>query len=112
MLGAETHFLGKVGEDAYGAAALENLRDRGVIIDNVRTSKTAPTGVAFVAVGAEDETNSIVVVPGTNLCGNQAVSRVQSLGDDTAVLARSSDEERAPPRYQAGVASMAWRSTR
>ena len=66
LLGAQTHFVGKVGDDAYGAAALENLRDRGVIIDNVQTTKTAPTGVAFVAVGAEDETNSIVVVPGAN----------------------------------------------
>ena len=34
------------------------------------------------------------------------------LGDDAAVLARSSDEEPAPPRHRAGVASMAWRSTR
>jgi hypothetical protein len=34
------------------------------------------------------------------------------LGDDAAVLARSSGEERAPPRYRAGVASMAWRTTR
>ena len=32
----------------------------------MQTTKTAPTGVAFVAVGAEDETNSIVVVPGAN----------------------------------------------
>ena len=29
-----------------------------------------------------------------------------------ALLARSSAEERAPPRYRAGVASMAWRTTR
>ena len=29
-----------------------------------------------------------------------------------AVLALSSSEERAPPRYRAGVASMAWRTTR
>ena len=34
------------------------------------------------------------------------------LGNDAAVLARSSGEERAPPRYRAGVASMAWRTTR
>jgi hypothetical protein len=34
------------------------------------------------------------------------------LGDGAAVLARSSGEERAPPRYRAGVASMAWRTTR
>ena len=33
----------------------------------------------------------------------------QCVGDDAAVMARSSGEERALPRYRAGVASMAWR---
>jgi hypothetical protein len=33
------------------------------------------------------------------------------LGDDAAVLARSSGEETASPRRRAGVASMAWRTT-
>ena len=34
------------------------------------------------------------------------------LGDDAAVLARSSGEETESPRRRAGVASMAWRTTR
>ena len=34
------------------------------------------------------------------------------LGDDAAVLARSSGEEPASSRHRAGVASMAWRTTR
>ena len=34
------------------------------------------------------------------------------LGDDVAVLSRLSGEEPASPRHRAGVASMAWRSTR
>ncbi|CAH0377462.1 unnamed protein product [Pelagomonas calceolata] len=34
------------------------------------------------------------------------------LGDDAAVLAPSSGEEPASPRHRAGVASMAWRTTR
>ena len=34
------------------------------------------------------------------------------LGDDAAILARSSGEEPAPPRHRAGVASMVWRTTR
>ena len=34
------------------------------------------------------------------------------LGDDAADLARSSVEEPASPRHRAGVASMAWRTTR
>ena len=53
------------------------------------------------------------------LSGNQPVRRVHPtilhevfLGDDAAVLARSSGEEPASPRHRAGVASMAWRSTR
>ena len=33
------------------------------------------------------------------------------LGDDAAVLARSSGEEPASPRHRASVASMAWRTT-
>jgi hypothetical protein len=34
------------------------------------------------------------------------------LGDDVAALAPSSGEEPTSPRHRAGVASMAWRSTR
>ncbi len=34
------------------------------------------------------------------------------LGDDAAVLARSSGEELASPRHRAGLASIAWRTTR
>ena len=52
-----------------------------------------------------------------DLCGNQPVRRAHFftksfLGDDAAVLARSSGEEPASPRHRAGVASMAWRTTR
>ena len=44
---------------------------------------------------------------------NQCVGCTKSfLGDAAAVLAPSSGEEPASPRHRAGVASMAWRSTR
>ena len=46
------------------------------------------------------------------LCGNQPVCRVQFLDDDAAVLAPSSGDEPESPRRRAGVASMAWRTTR
>ena len=53
------------------------------------------------------------------LCGNnQCVGCTRQfftksfLGDDAAVLARSGGEEPASPRHRAGVASMAWRTTR
>ena len=65
-------------------------------------------GSEVVAYGASEE-----------LCGNQPVRRVHRqfftksfLGDGAAVLARSSGEEPASPRHRAGVASMAWRTTR
>ena len=60
----------------------------------------------------EDARQSIVERAAScrDLCGNQPVRRV--LGDGAAVLARSSGGERAPPRHRAGVASMAWRTTR
>ena len=54
-----------------------------------------------------------------DLCGNQPKCRVHRQfftksprGDGAAVLARSSGEEPASPRHRAGVASMAWRTTR
>ena len=53
------------------------------------------------------------------LCGNQECAGCtryfftkSSLGNDAAVLARSSGEEPASPRHRAGTASMAWRTTR
>ena len=46
---------------------------------------------------------------GPTLCGNQPVCRVH---DDAAMLDPLSNEEPASPRHRAGVASMAWRTTR
>ena len=40
-----------------------------------------------------------------------SASGASFLGDDVAVLARSSGEEPASPRHRAGVASMAWRTS-
>ena len=47
----------------------------------------------------------------TNASGAQFFTK-SFLGDDAAVLAPSSGEEPASPRHRAGVASMAWRTTR
>ena len=56
---------------------------------------------------------------GSGLCGNRPVRRVHRqffikpfLGDDAAVLAPPSGGEPVSPRLRAGVASMAWRTTR
>ena len=51
---------------------------------------------------------------GNQQCGiNQCFGCTKSfLGNDAAVMARSSGEEPASPRHRAGVASMACRTTR
>src|SRR4051812_41426712 len=61
-LGAEVVLLGAVGDDAFGAQSLENLRREGVDTSHV-LSRPGPTGAAAILVddGAE---NAIVVVPG------------------------------------------------
>ncbi|MFO0844060.1 MAG: ribokinase [Gemmataceae bacterium] len=63
-LGAEVALLGAVGDDAFGAQALENLRHQGVDTSQVRV-RPGPTGAAVILVddGAE---NAIVVVAGAN----------------------------------------------
>ena len=87
----------------------ENAMDVGAIEDD--------------ALNDDDEENGDEVEEGykmTKVSGcveiNQCVapdnSSLTFLGDDAAVLARSSGEEPVPPRYRAGVASMAWRTTR
>ena len=48
----------------------------------------------------------------TSVSGARQFFTKSFLGDDMADLARSSGEEPASPRHRAGVASMAWRSTR
>ena len=63
--------------------------------------------------GQAPATTSPAVWKSTSASGAPDNSSLQSfLGDDAAVLARASGEEPASPRHRAGVASMAWRTTR
>lgn len=63
-LGYPVAMLGMVGEDVFGRALLENLKDAGVDITAI-TRVSGPSGIAQIAV-AENGQNSIVVVPGAN----------------------------------------------
>ena len=64
----------------------------------------------YAELGLAGTCSTIAKEEGIALCGNQPVRRV--LGDDVAALVPSSGEEPASPRHRAGVASMAWRTTR
>jgi len=64
-LGAEVAMLGRVGEDAFGAELVENLRNNEVDTSRVEAIFGAPTGSAFITVTPDGE-NAIVVSPGAN----------------------------------------------
>jgi ribokinase len=63
-LGFPVQMIGAVGEDVFGEALLENLRQAGVGTDAV-ARVPGPSGVAPILVSANGE-NSIVVVSGAN----------------------------------------------
>ncbi|GAA3630302.1 ribokinase [Kineosporia mesophila] len=61
--GAETVFVGALGDDAAAARLLSELRGAGV---RTRTrTASVPTGTAWITVGDDGE-NVIIVVPGAN----------------------------------------------
>lgn len=64
-LGADVHFVGRVGADAGGDAAISDLRHEGVGTAALARDERAATGLALITVDAAGE-NSIVVDSGAN----------------------------------------------
>ena len=73
-----------------------------------RTGNVGPLSHQFT--GYEEAPASPLATALARICVE--INQCVGCGDYAAVLARSSGEERTPPRYRAGVASMAWRTTR
>jgi ribokinase len=63
--GAATHFVGRVGADAFGRMLRDGLADRQVKIEELRIIDDAATGLATICV-EDSSKNCIVVVPGAN----------------------------------------------
>ncbi|HSJ53407.1 MAG TPA: ribokinase [Anaerolineae bacterium] len=63
--GGRVSMLGRVGQDVFGPALVENLVRCGVDATHVHLDAGAPTGTALIVVDGEGQ-NSIVVVPGAN----------------------------------------------
>jgi ribokinase len=61
----EVAMAGAVGDDPFGRACLDNLRENGVDAGGIRIS-TDPTGCAFITVDAAGE-NAITVASGANM---------------------------------------------
>jgi ribokinase len=63
--GAEVAFVGKVGDDEFGQATLQNLRREGINTDYVGIEERIPSGVALIIVDGKGE-NLIAVAAGAN----------------------------------------------
>jgi ribokinase len=64
-LGARVAFIARIGEDAYGRVAVENLKHEGLDLHFLVRDQEAPSGVALIVVGPGGE-NIIAVAPGAN----------------------------------------------
>ena len=82
--GAQVSIVGAVGEDDYGAAAVEALTLEGIDVSAVQR-RPVPTGVALVTVGPRGE-NQIAVAPGANRTVSAADVELKGIGEPGAVL--------------------------
>jgi ribokinase len=63
--GAEVAFVGAVGDDDFGRAAVAGLEHNGIDTSHVAVKKRTPSGVALILVESSGE-NLIAVAPGAN----------------------------------------------
>lgn len=77
-LGAETNFIGCVGNDSFGRTLLRKLQSNHVNIEFMKTVNDRGTGTAQVTVDSSAE-NTILVVKGANDC--LTIEDIQSCED-------------------------------
>jgi len=63
--GGKVHFICKVGNDAFGEAAIQHYTQEDIDVSGILKDEKVATGVAVIAVNAEGE-NSITVASGAN----------------------------------------------
>ena len=94
-----------------------DVENRIVNCRDIFSGDTFDINYDFLVISAGCKTNTFAVPGVTQEQQSTAVWKSTSssgalIGDDAAVLARSSREEPALPRHRAGIASTAWRTTR
>jgi ribokinase len=65
--GGQVAMVNCVGDDRYGAAIRDNLRDAGIDIEGVFTESGVASGTALVMIGDAGD-NYLSVAPGANYC--------------------------------------------
>ncbi|WP_290062560.1 ribokinase [Amycolatopsis solani] len=84
--GAETTFVGALGEDEGADLLLVSLGGAGVRTDLVERAE-APTGTAFITVAPDGE-NAIVVAPGANDHVKIGAAQAERIAEAVVVLAQ------------------------
>ncbi len=85
-VGGIVSMVGRVGQDDFGTALLQNLAANGVDAVQVKRDAEAATGVALITVAANGQ-NTIVVAPGANgLLAPSDVTAAKDLFTDGDVL--------------------------
>jgi len=64
-LNVPVHFIGSVGDDAFGKEMIACMRDQGIGTAHMKVAKGFPSGTAMIFVDSEAQ-NEIVVVSGAN----------------------------------------------
>lgn len=78
-LGAESHFVGLIGEDKLGGIATQLHAAEGVHTEFLATTRSATTGVGFIIVNARGE-NGIILDMGANQLMDRAfVAQAEAL---------------------------------
>lgn len=88
-LDGEVTFVTKLGNDMFGKQAISNFEERGIDTQFIRTDENTPSGVALimvddkgensisVALGANNELNSIDIVNAEDVIANAAFVLIQ-----------------------------------
>ena len=108
-------FVGAVGDDDHGRAALQALWDEGIDVEAVRVLDDAATGVALIVVAPDGE-NQIAVASGANarLEASTTQAAIRSLLTDGGVLLGNLEvprwrrRGRRPGRPQPSVRRSSW----
>jgi ribokinase len=86
--GAEVHFIGKIGNDVFGAAIADNFVKIGIHSQYVDRSDT-PNGVAHIWVDGHGE-NRIIIIPGANheIEVSRAIAAINAIPELQIVVAQ------------------------
>ena len=70
LAGGDVAMIGAVGDDAFAATLIDNLKTHQVVCDLIQQQPAVASGLAVIAVDSNGQ-NSIMVVPGANSAVSQ-----------------------------------------